>query len=402
MLLGTGGLFGETANLAKEMGLGDRVVLPGATRFPGPFYELADLFALSSDYEGLGNVLIEALACGLPVVSTDCRSGPREILDNGRYGALTPVGDADALARAMLDSSEQGSRPGRPETPGSGFFAGNRRRKVPPDHVSRRTWRAPEARNRMCGIAGFLRPGDRRGLGDDVRSMTDALAHRGPDGEGAWTDCGAGVALGHRRLAIVELSERGAQPMHSACGRFVLTYNGEIYNHLDLRAELDARGSRPWRGNSDTETLLEGFAAWGVEATLERAVGMFAFGLWDRRDRRLTLARDRFGEKPLYYGWLGRGQATAFAFGSELKALRAHKAFDNAVNRDVVALFLRFCYVPAPYSIYDDIFKLAPATILTLDAGAVPSRQIETRSYWSYGQAAAKGRPTRARRTGGP
>jgi asparagine synthase (glutamine-hydrolysing) len=243
----------------------------------------------------------------------------------------------------------------------------------------------------MCGITGFVRWEGSSAPDAEIVAMTATLVHRGPDAGDVWVDDLAGVALGHRRLAIVELSERGAQPMHSACGRYVLTFNGEIYNHLDLRAELDAGAPMNWRGTSDTETLLACFAAWGVEATLKRAVGMFAFGLWDRSERRLTLARDRFGEKPLYYGWLGQGRATVFAFGSELKALKANRSFDNAINRDALALFLRFCYVPAPYSIFRDVFKLEPGTILTLDAENLLSRQIETRSYWSPVQAALDG-----------
>jgi asparagine synthase (glutamine-hydrolysing) len=179
--------------------------------------------------------------------------------------------------------------------------------------------------------------------------------------------------------------------MHSACGRYVLTYNGEIYNHLQLRAKLEGSGLCNWRGGSDTETLLAGFVAWGVEATLQRAVGMFAFGLWDRAERRLTLARDRFGEKPVYYGWLGEGQNAVFAFGSELKALRAHKSFDNPIDRNVVGLYLRFCYVPAPYSIFKNIRKLEPGTVLSLDAADFHARKVKTRRYWSYADAAVRG-----------
>jgi asparagine synthase (glutamine-hydrolysing) len=243
----------------------------------------------------------------------------------------------------------------------------------------------------MCGMTGFVGAGNAAALDADIAAMTAALAHRGPYAGGVWIDEDAGVALGHRRLAIVDLSERGAQPMRSACGRYILTYNGEIYNHLDLRAELEAKAPVNWRGTSDTETLLAGIAAWGVEATLKRTVGMFAFGLWDRVDRRLTLARDRFGEKPLYYGWLGEPGGGVFAFASELKSLRANKSFDNAIDRDALALFLRFGYVPAPYSIFRDIFKLAPGTFLTLEAEGLRHRTFETRSYWRYAQAALDG-----------
>ena len=156
----------------------------------------------------------------------------------------------------------------------------------------------------MCGFAGFFSgpwPGDAAAL--RLKDMTDAIAHRGPDSEGQWLDSDAAVALGHRRLSIVELSVAGAQPMQSASGRYVIAFNGEIYNHQDLRTELDQCGRAPaWRGHSDTETLLAGFDAWGIHATVERTVGMFAFAVWDRQARTLTLARDRLGEKPLYYG----------------------------------------------------------------------------------------------------
>ena len=243
----------------------------------------------------------------------------------------------------------------------------------------------------MCGVAGFLTLASGSEARVHIAAMTRALVHRGPDAGDVWLDERAEVALGHRRLAIVELSERGAQPMHSACGRYVLTYNGEIYNHLDLRAELEIERSTNWRGTSDTETLLAGVVAWGVEATLKKAVGMFAFGLWDRAERRLTLARDRFGEKPLYYGWLGQGRSTVFAFGSELKALRAHPSFDNPIDRDVLALFLRFSYVPAPYAIFKNTFKLAPGAILTLDPEALLDRKTDTNRYWRYEQAARDG-----------
>ncbi len=224
-----------------------------------------------------------------------------------------------------------------------------------------------------------------------IDAMTLALRHRGPDAGAIFVDDEAGVALGHRRLAIIDLSERGAQPMHSERGRYVLTFNGEIYNHLRLRRELEESGPVRWRGTSDTETLLAGFSAWGVNATLEKAVGMFAFGLWDRAERRLTLARDRFGEKPLYYGFIGRGRATTFVFGSELKALRAHPEFDNKIDRSALALFLRFCYVPAPYSIYEDIFKLEPGSTLTLAPDEILLRGRRVEAYWRYEDVAAAG-----------
>jgi asparagine synthase (glutamine-hydrolysing) len=228
-------------------------------------------------------------------------------------------------------------------------------------------------------------------LHSHIDAMTLALRHRGPDAGAIFVDDAAGIALGHRRLAIIDLSERGAQPMHSACGRYVIVFNGEIYNHLALRKQLETRGAVAWRGTSDTETLLECCATWGVAATLQKTVGMFALALWDRAARRLTLGRDRFGEKPLYYGFIGRGAATTFVFGSELKALRAHSEFDNNIDRSALALFLRFCYVPGPYSIYEDIFKLKPGTILTLAPDEILSRARRVEAYWRYEDVVAAG-----------
>jgi asparagine synthase (glutamine-hydrolysing) len=211
--------------------------------------------------------------------------------------------------------------------------------------------------------------------------MNDTLFTRGPDSAGYWVDGEADVALGHRRLAILDLSAAGAQPMESTCARYMLTFNGEIYNHLQLRDEL-GRGDlkQTFRGTSDTETLLASFTRWGVRPTIERCVGMFAFALWDRQTRTLTLGRDRLGEKPLYYGWQGQGAQRTFLFGSELKALRAHPAFSANVDRDSLCLFMRHNCVPAPYSIYTDIFKLPAGCLLTIslskpDSAATP--------YWS-------------------
>jgi len=208
--------------------------------------------------------------------------------------------------------------------------------------------------------------------------MANAIAHRGPDDSGAWADAQAGIALGHRRLSIVDLSPAGHQPMASASGRFVMAFNGEIYNHLELRRELEGMDPRlreddgnKWRGHSDTETLLAGFEHWGIEATLAKTVGMFAIALWDVQQRTLHLARDRFGEKPLYYGWAGSGAGRAFVFGSELKALRAFPGFANPVCREALAQYMRFMYVPAPRSIYQGVFKLEPGCLLSIK-GAAP------------------------------
>ena len=238
----------------------------------------------------------------------------------------------------------------------------------------------------MCGLTGFMQP---HALDADapaqVLAMAAQLHHRGPDDGGIWLDAEAGIALGHRRLAIVDLSPAGHQPMPSASGRFVLAYNGEIYNHLELRRELEAAGAAPpWRGHSDTESLLACIEAWGVEATLKRCVGMFAFALWDRERRILVLARDRVGEKPLYYGW----QGDVFLFGSELKALRAHQAFNAAVDRGALVLLLRHNYIPAAYSIHQGIFKLPAGTWLELREG---QRDTEPQAYWSLVEVAEHG-----------
>lgn len=222
----------------------------------------------------------------------------------------------------------------------------------------------------MCGFAGFVdtRTQDAGAALALAGAMADRLAHRGPDDRGAWFE--EGLALGHRRLSILDLSAAGRQPMQSACGRYILAYNGEIYNHPDLRAALEAEGEAPpWRGHSDTETLLAAIAAWGLDFALKRAAGMFALALWDRHTRTLFLARDRLGEKPLYYGWAGR----AFVFGSELKALRAHPDFVGEIDRGALAQFLRFTYVPAPRSIWRGVFKLEPGSILSVDGRVAPA-----------------------------
>lgn len=238
----------------------------------------------------------------------------------------------------------------------------------------------------MCGIAGFVSTvSNREHNYANTMRMAAALTHRGPDAGSVWIDEDVGVALAHRRLAVLDLSSAGRQPMHSVSGRWVIVYNGEIYNHLSLRAEIDATGRSPgWRGRSDTETLLAAIDVWGIEGALLRCVGMFAFALWDRRDRTLYLARDRAGEKPLYYGW----QRETFFFGSELKALRAHSEFKPAIDRSSIALYLRSGYIPAPYSIYAGIRKLAPGSWLALKAGA---ESPETHCYWSLARVAERG-----------
>lgn len=224
----------------------------------------------------------------------------------------------------------------------------------------------------MCGFAGFLSASDKMPENPDgiATRMALAIKHRGPDDAGTWCDRREGICLAHRRLSIIDLSAAGHQPMCSATGRFVIAYNGEVYNHQQIRTELAAANAAPaWRGHSDTETLLAAFEHWGVESTLNHAVGMFAFALWDTQSRTLYLARDRFGEKPLYYGWVGG----SFVFGSELKALKAYPGFANAISREALAAYMRFVYVPAPQSIYESIFKLEPGCILSICRVIPPS-----------------------------
>jgi len=225
----------------------------------------------------------------------------------------------------------------------------------------------------MCGFAGFLLASlcSLDGMEALASTMANAIAHRGPDDSGSWADLQAGIALGFRRLAIIDLTPAGHQPMASSSGRFVMTFNGEIYNHLEMRTALESADAAPaWQGHSDTETLLAGFEHWGVEATLTRTVGMFAIALWDVQARTLHLARDRFGEKPLYYGWTGSGAGRAFVFGSELKALRAFPGFANPVCREALAQYMRFMAVPAPRSIYQGIYKLEPGCLISIQGTA--------------------------------
>ncbi|MGH6636005.1 MAG: asparagine synthase (glutamine-hydrolyzing) [Gammaproteobacteria bacterium] len=256
----------------------------------------------------------------------------------------------------------------------------------------------------MCGITGIVLGSTGDFNADDLQQMVVALGHRGPNGFGVWLSPDRLVALGHRGLSILDLSPAGHQPMVSTCGRYIVVFNGEIYNHLGLRQELECTWTtslaslpegpegernglpstsfkRTWeimsRGRSDTETLLAAIVAWGVEGTLKRCVGMFALAVWDREASTLTLARDRFGEKPLYYGW----QGNVFLFGSQLKALRAHPAFRAEIDRGALCILLRHSAIPAPYSIYKGIFKLPPGTMLTLKKGR--SRELAITPYWS-------------------
>ncbi len=237
----------------------------------------------------------------------------------------------------------------------------------------------------MCGLVGFLSPQVAQWGEPVLQRMANTIARRGPDDVGHWMDGDAGVGLGHRRLAIVDLSPAGHQPMTSGSGRYVIAFNGEIYNHLDLRTGLlgmdgGAVLATSWRGHSDTETLLAGFDAWGIEATVKRCIGMFAFAVWDKLTHVLTLCRDRLGEKPLYYGWQGQGEGAAFLFGSELKALKAHPAFAAEVDRGALSLLMRHGYIPAPHSIYRGIAKLQPGCLLTV---SLAERTPNSATYWS-------------------
>ncbi|WP_137936949.1 asparagine synthase (glutamine-hydrolyzing) [Chitinivorax sp. B] len=238
----------------------------------------------------------------------------------------------------------------------------------------------------MCGFVGFI---DWAGIPSDaeqwVSRMASAITHRGPDDQGIWLDLPKGIALGHRRLSIVDLSPMGHQPMESSCGRWVIAFNGEIYNHELLRKELEANGwSNGWRGHSDTEVLLAAISLYGVHEALKKCVGMFAFALWHRESRTLFMARDRLGEKPLYYGWLGN----TLVFASEMAALYQHPHWKGDINRDALALMMRHNYIPAPYSIFRNVSKLRPGHMLTLTCG---SRESKIECYWDAASIAATG-----------
>jgi asparagine synthase (glutamine-hydrolysing) len=258
----------------------------------------------------------------------------------------------------------------------------------------------------MCGITGFIHTGTNPDeLALRLAAMLLPIQHRGPDDSGTWLDAQHGIALGHRRLSIVDLSPAGHQPMTSACGRYVIVFNGEIYNHLGLRQQVSQSAlalqqnlsqtndsAVRWRGHSDTETLLACFTTWGIEKTLQATVGMFALALWDKQTSTFTLARDRIGEKPLYYGW----QNGAFLFGSELKALRVHPAFVGKTDWHAASTFLRLNYIPAPHSIYQGILKLVPGTYLQLKPADVEQKTLPAPiAYWSLAQAALQGQQNR-------
>ena len=233
----------------------------------------------------------------------------------------------------------------------------------------------------MCGIAGYI--GETKNPSECLAKMAQAINHRGPDNNGIWTDFKQ-IGLAHTRLSILDLSDAGHQPMHSVSGNYVLIFNGEIYNHKYLRSELESISNRNWLGHSDTETLLASIEEWGIENTLSKVKGMFAIALWDKRSKNLYLSCDRIGEKPLYYGWVNE----QFVFASELKSIKQFPKFNNEIDRNSLAMFLRFNSIPAPYSIYEKIYKLEPGQIVKIHS---KSNQIQKYSFWSIEEAHKKG-----------
>lgn len=229
----------------------------------------------------------------------------------------------------------------------------------------------------MCGITGFLSTNKIifEAAEEILHKMTGAIIHRGPDDNGFWVDENMGIAIGHRRLSILDLSSCGHQPMLSHGGRYRIVFNGEIYNHQELRKQLACK----WKGSSDTETLLAAFEAWGISETLKKCIGMFAFAVWDSRLKCLTLGRDRLGEKPLYYGWRNHHNSQTFFFASDLRSLRYHPLFNSEIDRGSLCLFLRYGFIPAPHSIYRGIKKLEPGTLISV-SNATTTEHLER--YW--------------------
>ena len=228
----------------------------------------------------------------------------------------------------------------------------------------------------MCGIVGFIEKKyfNAEKAKSIIKKMTDSMFHRGPDDSGFWMDNKNKLALGHRRLSVIDVSKAGLQPMSSSNSRFVIVFNGEIYNHKILRKQLEVLNKSPaWNGNSDTETVLACIEGWGLEKSLEKFVGMFAMAIWDKKNSELFLARDRFGEKPLYYGICG----DTFVFSSELKAINLHPSLDNKIDKGALCLYMRHNYVPTPYTIFKNIFKLRPGTYLKIGKNEKP------KNYWS-------------------
>lgn len=237
----------------------------------------------------------------------------------------------------------------------------------------------------MCGLTGFVSTSNLASSDLDAtcKAMAEAIFSRGPDDQGTWIDPDIGIAMSFRRLAIIDLSSAGHQPMHSSSGRYILCFNGEIYNHLELRKNICS--SNTWKGHSDSETLLAVIEKIGIEAALKKCVGMFAIAIWDRAKRKLTLARDRLGEKPLYYGWTNNN----FVWGSELKAIKKFPKFDNKISKEALENFLQFSYVPAPKSIYEDIFKLEPASYVEFDCKNILSKKFTIKKYWELNKIAS-------------
>ena len=244
----------------------------------------------------------------------------------------------------------------------------------------------------MCGVAGFLMDSkSSSSMNFDLitKKMTDSIKHRGPNDSGCWNNPSEGIALGHRRLSILDLSDAGHQPMESSNGRYVIAFNGEIYNHLQIRSDIEKNnGNISWRGHSDTETILSAFETFGIQKSLEKFVGMFAFSLWDKKNKILTLARDRLGEKPMYYGWQNIANGRVFLFGSELKALKSFPDIDLRVDRGSLSLFLKHAYVPNPYSIYENIFSLEPGQFLQV---SLLNKMTKTVNYWEASEIIKKG-----------
>ncbi|MAI66857.1 MAG: asparagine synthase (glutamine-hydrolyzing) [Phycisphaerae bacterium] len=237
----------------------------------------------------------------------------------------------------------------------------------------------------MCGICGIVDLGNSSTMRDRVWSMSQTLEHRGPDDGGVWISKDGSTGLGHRRLSIIDCTQTGKQPMYSKCGRYVIVYNGEIYNFESIRSEIESDHSVRWEGYSDTEVLLEGISTWGFVETIKKTNGMFAIAAWDFKNNQLLLARDRLGEKPLYYGWNG----TTFVFASELKAIKAVCKNQLQLDEESIALFLRFSYIPAPWSIYKGIYKLEAGTTLSIDS---TGKQIEKpKKYWDLYESVVQG-----------
>lgn len=230
----------------------------------------------------------------------------------------------------------------------------------------------------MCGFVGIMTRNKSLLDYNFINNMTNSIDHRGPDDSGFWSNKTAGISLGHRRLAILDLTSAGHQPMHSPSKRYVLVFNGEIYNHGEIRSQL---GRHSWIGTSDTETLLTAIERWGIRKTIELCVGMFAFAIWDNSEEELILGRDRMGEKPIYYGWQNNGKNSCFLFSSELKALKNHPSFMPKVDRKALSLFIQYSYVPTPHSIYQDVFKLKPGHLLRV---SLSKRSPVIEQYWSF------------------